>query len=123
MKDVEETFQKIAEYIGTVQPQIDSHNAMLDRFSKQAETASDVLVEQGIIPSEKADDLLRKLAEDPSKALDVVVKLARMIGPDDMGKEAQDVKAAAAEVSDPFDRLVLYGDAAATGEKFDGMVE
>lgn len=122
--DLGGTFKKVAEYIRVTQPALDSHNALMQRFTKRATQVSGVLVDRGIIPAEKSDMFLQKVAEDPVKALDMIVKLAHLVGPDEMGGEAGDVKRASANaVTDPFDRLVLYGDAAATGDRFDGMVE
>lgn len=122
--DLNGTLNKVAEYIATTQPEIDRQNALDARFNKRAAQVSGVLVDRGIIQSSKADLFLQKVAEDPVKALDMIVKLAHLVGPDEMGGEAGDVKTASVgTVSDPFDRLVLYGDAAATGDRFDGMVE
>jgi len=121
--DMSGTFQKVAEYISMTQPVIDRKNAQDARFAKRAAQVSGVLVDRGIIQSAKADLFLQKVAEDPVKALDMIAKLAHLVGPDDMGGEAGDVKTASVTVSDPFDRLVLYGDSAATGDRFDGMVE
>jgi len=122
-KQLNDTLQKVANYISEAQPQIDRHNAMIDRFEKRANEVADVLVSQGVIPADKSDMFLQKVADDPVKALDMVAKLAHLVGPDEMGGEADDVKTAAARVTDPFDRLVLYGDASATAERFDGLVE
>ncbi len=121
--DVAGTFQKVAAYIQTTQPEIDRANAFKAEFSKRAAQVSGILVDRGIIPSSKSDLFLQKVAENPVKALDMIVKLAHLVGPDDLGRQAEDVKVAASDVSDPFDRLVLFGDSASTGDRFDGLVE
>ena len=121
--DVAGTFQKVAAYISTTQPVLDRYNAQAERFQKRAAQVSGVLVDRGIIPSNKSDLFLQKVAEDPTKALEMIVKLAHLVGPDDLGEQADGVKVAASNVSDPFDRLVLFGDASSTGDRFDGLVE
>jgi len=122
-QDVAGTFKKVAEYISVTQPELDRYNALKLNFGKRAAQAAGVLVDRGIIPSSKSDLFLQKVAEDPTKALDMIVKLARLVGPDDLGGRADDVKVASSNVSDPFDRLVLFGDSASTGDRFDGLVE
>jgi len=118
--DVAGTFKKVAQYISVAQPEIDRHNAFTQRFSKRAAQVSGVLVDRGIIPSAKADLFLQKLAEDPVRALDMVVKLAHLVGPDELGGQAHGVKAASVAM-DSFDRVLFGGTSA--GDRFDGMVE
>jgi hypothetical protein len=107
--EIEELGQKTAEYIESTQPLLDKQAAAQQRFEKRATEVAGVLVDRGIIPPAESALLVEKLAEDSTRALDLVARLARMVGPDRLAKQA-DVQAPTGRRLDGFEALVLTGD-------------
>lgn len=100
---------KTAEYIETVQPALDKQAAAAVRFEKRATEVTGVLVDRGIISPAQSAVLVQKLAADNTQALELVARLARMVGPDKLGKQA-DVSVSNGTPLDAFEALALYGD-------------
>ena len=119
--DVEKIMQKTAAYIEQVQPLLDKHADEDDRFTKRASQIAGILVGRGIIAQDEVDTLLQKLAADKTKALDLVAKLAQLIGADGLGKAAEN-KQPAGRV-DGFTALVLTGDPTNTDLRNPPMVD
>ena len=113
--------QKTALYIERVQPLLDKHADEDDRFTKRASQVAGILVGRGIIAQDEVDTLLSKLAADKTKALDLVAKLAQLIGADGLGKSAE-IKQPKGRV-DGFTALVLTGDPTNTELRSSQMVD
>lgn len=108
-----EISQKAAAYVETVQPLLDKHAAARSRFVNRASEVAGVLADRGIIKPAESRRLVEKFASDPASALDLLVKLARMIGPDPVGKRAA-IRAPEGRALDAFEALALNGDPANT---------
>lgn len=106
--DAEKIMQKAAAYIERVQPLLDQHADEDERFTKRASQVAGILVGRGIIAQDEVDTLVQKLASDKSKALDLVAKLAQLVGADGLGKSAG-ITQPKGRV-DGFTALVLTGD-------------
>ena len=106
--------QKSAAYVAETQPQLDKAAAFNERFMKRAHEVAGVLVDRGIIPAGESNHLVEKLAEDKVLALDLVARLARIVGPDALGKQADDVSTQVGRQVGPFEALCLYDDPSKT---------
>ena len=114
--------QQSAEYVAIVQPQLDKYAEFKDVFSKRAAEVAGVLVDRGIIPSAQSATLLQKFASDPTKALDMITHLARLVGPDELGKQAS-IRPVTGRKLGPFEALCLTGDSANTQVDSPAMVD
>ena len=119
---VENILEKVADYIAVTQPKIDEYNDGREAFFKRANQIAGVLTTRGILPRERVDSFLDKVAKDSSGTCvwDLVEKLAEAVGTDTLGA-ASDVKEADMQKMDPFEKWVMHGDprAAATS----GVIE
>lgn len=113
LKQAEEIQQAAVDYIARVQPMLDAQEKSRAEFAKKAHQTVGALVERRIVAPGDANELVDKLASDPSQALDLVLSVARKAGVSaELGKKAG--TAAPDESSlDPFERLYFYGDARA----------
>lgn len=103
MKDIDNILKKTAEYVATVQPQLEKHAAEKEAFLKKAEGTVAVLVHRGIIDGSKKTAMLEKLAADPTYALATLERLAGIIGADQLGAPSTITKVSEAQ-ADPFVR-------------------
>lgn len=108
-KTAEAIIAQSLDYMSAAQPTLEKYADFQSRFQKRAAEVAGVLVDRGIISKSDSGALLQKLAEDEVRALDLVARLARLVGPDELGKSA-DVKIAAGRRLDPFEALVQNGD-------------
>lgn len=92
-----------ANYVATVQPQLDKVASERVEFTKMAQRTAGVLVNRGIITADKADSFVSKLAENPGTALTFIEKLAGLVGGESLGRASQFAKTANTNV-DPFMR-------------------
>ena len=118
---VKETMQKVAEYIGEVQPAIDKFAEQRNQFVKKARQTAGVLASRGLIDYDNVDGFVDKVAEDATEVWTLVEKLATLIPTDSLGGPANE-KMADGSMLDPFEKLALYGDARAEVNQ-SGMVE
>ena len=109
LKQANDIIVKSVDYIAVAQPTLEKYADFQSRFEKRAAEVAGVLVDRGIISKSDSGALLQKLAEDEVRALDLVVKLARLVGPDELGKSAE-VKIAAGKKLDPFEALCIPQD-------------
>lgn len=99
-KDYDVLAQKVAEYVGVVQPQLDELKALRktaeaaiaanSAFAKRATEAIGALADAGLVPKNDVNRLVDKSAEDHSVAWDLVEKAAAAIGPADLGHESSE---------------------------------
>ncbi|MFC1453574.1 hypothetical protein ACFLQL_00150 [Verrucomicrobiota bacterium] len=100
--------KQATDYVGLVQPQLDSYNEQKETFIKKAHQIVGMLTGKGLIHKHKSNELIDKLAEDPTVAFEVINKLAAMITPASLGNSSE-VKTASDNIKDPFERLILTG--------------
>lgn len=105
LKQADAIIVRSIDYMAAAQPTLEKYADFQSRFQKRAAEVTGVLVDRGIISKADSSALLLKLAEDEVRALDLVARLARLIGPDELGK-ASDVKVAANKKPDPFEALM-----------------
>ena len=107
----QKTLEKMATYIEMTQPIIDRHNEARSLFLKKAHQVAGVLANRGIIGNDKVNDFVDKMAADESgiEVWNLVEKLAEVVSCDTLG-EASKLAVKNANVKDPFERWVLYGD-------------
>lgn len=122
LAEAEKLLQKAADYVANVQPQLDKYAELTNRFNSRASQVAGVLVDRGIIPSAQTSTLLHKFAEDPVKALDMIAHMARLVGPDTLGKSA-DISVPKERKLDAFEALVLNGDPSITYNESPAMVD
>ena len=115
--------EKVAEYIGAVQPQLDRIGGLEAKvaayekkasaekkaeadskanFAKRATEALGALAKAGLISQNDVTPMVEKSAEDHSTVWGLVEKIAESVGPDAIGSKSR-VKAAS-EPMDPFER-------------------
>ena len=125
LADADAALKEAASYIEVTQPALDRFNQFQDNFLKRAHQVAGALADRGVIQRHEITKLVDKLAEDPLRALDLVEKVAGLVTPEALGKTAQDVELqkSAASVTDPFERLALFGDSRAEGAVNSGLVE
>jgi len=99
--------KQAADYVGLVQPQLDTYNEQKETFIKKAHQVIGMLTGKGLIHKHKTNELIDKLAENPAIAFDVISKLAEMITPATLGNGSE-IKSAGF-IKDPFERLILTG--------------
>lgn len=116
-----EAIQKGAvEYIAKAQPIIEAYEQFKSDFAKKAHETVGALVERHVVAKEDSAELIEKLASDPSSALELALSISRRIGiGDGLGKAAEELPASSSNL-DPFERLVMFGDARADVSNFDG---
>jgi hypothetical protein len=118
----EALLQQAAKYVATAQPQLDQYTEFASRFDKRAQQVAGILVDRGIIPAAQSELLLQKFAADRTKALDMIAQLARLVGPDQLGKSASARTPRRREL-DPFEALVLNGDPSMTHTESSSMLD
>ena len=122
-KDFDILAEKVAEYIGVVQPQLDriadleakvasfEKKAEADKsaqasfkadFAKRATVALGALAKAGLISQNDVTPMVEKSAEDPSSVWGLVEKIADSVGPEAIGSRSRETEAA--ESVDPFVR-------------------
>jgi hypothetical protein len=99
----EEIMHKAAEYVKTVQPQLDDFKSRHDAFVKGASGAAKVLVDQGLIAKEAESVFVQKVAEDPSSIWGFLEKLANSFTADSLGSGAPAGIKSASSVVDPWE--------------------
>jgi hypothetical protein len=104
LKQANAIIAKSVDYVAQAQPTLEKYADFQSRFQKRAAEVAGVLVDRGIISRADSSALMAKLAEDEVRALDLVARLARLVGPDQLGKAA-DVKVASGAKLDPFELL------------------
>ena len=122
LKKAEAIQKQAVAYIERTQPVVEEYAKFKSDFAKKAHQVVGALVEKHIVPQSESTALIDKLASDPSSALELALSISRRVGVgSDLGKAAS----AQAPVSnlDPFEALVMYGDARADVSNFDGVVE
>jgi len=122
--DYDTLAEKVAEYIGVVQPRLE-RLAKLEKsakeataskagFVKRATEAIQTLSENGLVSKNDVNKLVEKVAEDPSKAWDLVEKLAAAIQPPSVGGRSN--VTASTTSQDPWEReFGSYGNNADNG--------
>lgn len=122
-KDFDILAEKVAEYIGVVQPQLD-HIADLEakvstltkkaeaeesakaslkaNFTKRATEALGALAKAGLISQNDVTPMVEKSAEDYSYVWGLMEKIADSVGPEAIGSRSRET--AATEAVDPFVR-------------------
>ena len=111
-KDYDTLAEKVAEYIGVVQPRLERLDALEKSakeasaskagFVKRATEAIQSLSENGLVSKNDVNKLVEKIAEDPTKTWDLVEKLAAAIQPPSIGGRS-DVTASVTP-QDPWER-------------------
>jgi hypothetical protein len=122
LASAETLLKQAAAYVATAQPQLDKYAEFKDQFGKRAAQVAGVLVDRGVIPATQSDLLLQKFAADPTKALDMIAQLARLVGPDQLGKSAA-IRVPQGRALGPFEALVMNGDPANTHNDSSAMVD
>lgn len=134
-KDFDILAEKVAEYIGVVQPQLDhiadlkakvstltkqaeaeeSAKASLKaNFTKRATEALEALAKAGLISQNDVTPMVEKSAEDYSYVWGLMEKIADSVGPEAIGSRSRET--AATEAVDPFVReFGNYNEGAAFG--------
>ena len=109
---VDTILEKVADYIAVTQPKIDEYNENREAFMKRANQVAGVLMTRGILPRERVDAFLSKIASDASGACvwDLIEKLAEALPVETLGGEA-DVKLANPQNMDSFEKWIRFGDA------------
>lgn len=116
-KTTTEIMAKVAAYIESTQPLIDSHNEQQSAFVKRATQAAGVLAHRGVIDSRRVNEFVDKVASDPAAVWELVEKLAAIIPVDALGEAVRE-KVASGKKIDPFER-VFFG----IGAENSGMVD
>jgi len=124
MDAIQKTLEKAAEYIGMTQPLLDQHNVNRIQFIKKARQTAGVLANKGLIAPDKVDAFVEKVAADESgrEVWGLVEKLANAVQSDSFGRGAMEKFSAMGKQLDPFEKLVLLGDARADTST-SGMVD
>ena len=109
-------------YIEKTQSELDKHNEMRDAFLKRAHQVAGVLANRGLIAHDAIEAFVEKVASDESgnEVWKLVEVLASAVRPDEFGAVAK--VASSGKITDPFERLVLFGDARAEA-RVSGMVD
>lgn len=130
-KDFDTLAEKVAEYIGTVQPQLDripALEAKISEFQKQAEAeksakadfakkatmALGALAKAGLISQNDVTPMVEKSAEDPSYVWGLMEKIAGSVGPQTLGSKSR--VAVSGDNVDPWVReFCNYSDSSGMG--------
>lgn len=108
--DFDTLAEKVAEYIGTVQPQLDKLDK-LEKFArdtterdltfvKRATEVLKSLSNAGFIPKTEVTPFVEKVAEDHACAWDLMEKIAASAAPSDIGTRSNETDEAS--VTDPW---------------------
>ena len=103
MIEVKDIFKKTAEYVATVQPELEKNAAAQTAFVKKASGTVSILVHRGIVDESKKTAMLEKLAADHTYALAILEQLAGIVGADQMGTPSHITKVSE-DKADPFIR-------------------
>ena len=114
--------RKVTEYVAVVQPKLDEVNEKQAMFVKRAHQIVGILVNKGMVPKHRANDLVDKMASDQTVALDVIEKVANMVSAPLMGAASDEKLASGMTYSDPFERLAVTG-SVNVKQASSGMVE
>jgi hypothetical protein len=118
-RDFDTLAEKIAEYIGVVQPQLDkiaylesSVTSMKKqaeqnlsekvKFIKRATESCNTLSEAGLISKDEINSIVDTIASDQSKVWDLVEKVASSVGPSTLGARSNET--ASVSSMDPWVR-------------------
>lgn len=101
--EIKDIFKKTAEYVATVQPELEKSAAAHIAFVKKAEGTVAILVHRGIVDGSKKTAMLEKLAADHTYALSILEQLAGIVGADQMGAPSHITKVSE-DKADPFVR-------------------
>ena len=106
-----QVMEKMAAYIEMTQPIIDRYNENRNLMLKKANQVAGVLANRGIISHDKVNAFVDKMAADEVgiEVWNLVEKLAEVVSSDTLG-EASKLTVKSADVKDPFERWVLFGD-------------
>jgi len=121
-QDTKAIMSKVAVYIENTQPLLDKQNETRDNFLKRAHQVAGVLANRGLIANDAIEAFVEKVASDESgnEVWKLVEVLASAVRPDEFGAVAK--VASSGKIMDPFERLVLFGDARAE-TRVSGMVD
>ena len=123
-KDYDTLAEKVAEYIGVVQPRLERIGA-LEKSAKEAQASKAGFVkratetiqrlsDEGLVSKNDVNKLVDRISEDPNRAWDLVEKLASAIQPPSVGGRS-DVTASATP-QDPWEHEFCgYGNNADNG--------
>jgi hypothetical protein len=100
----EDIAKEAAAYVAETQPLLDKQAAAQQAWNEQAMKTAAVLAHRGLITQNKVNAFADKLAEDPRCALTFLEKLARSVGPDDLGTPSEKTAAVVDGNMDPFVR-------------------
>ena len=114
--------RKVTEYVAVVQPKLDEVNEKQASFVKRAHQVVGALVSRGMVPKQRANDLVDKMAADQSVALEVIEKIASLVNVPSLGAASEDKVASARTYADPFERLAVTG-SVNVNQTSSGMVE
>lgn len=122
--DYDTLAEKVAEYIGVVQPRLERLDALEKSakeasaskagFVKRATETINNLCEEGLVSKNDVNKLVDRVSEDPSSAWDLVEKLASAIQPPSVGGRSEVTASVAPQ--DPWEReFGGYGNSADNG--------
>lgn len=103
---------KVADYIGKVQPAVESKEAFEKSFQAEATKVAAVLADRNVISHAESAKLVEKLAENPLAVFNLVRNVSKAPA-EQFAASADgvvDKTASAPEELDAFDRLAIYGD-------------
>lgn len=74
-----------AQYIGAVQPQVETFEQVRHTMAKRAEGLADVLISRNLLQPGRRDELVTKLATDVNYVYEVALNLASQTGTGSLG--------------------------------------
>lgn len=107
IEETEKLLKQAVDYVAMTQPQLDKAASAQDAFVKQAQKTVAILVNRGVVPEAKQNQLLDKLASDHGYALVMMEKMAATIGTESLGSPSAITKQAEGKAEDPFVREFL----------------
>ncbi len=93
--------EKVANYIATVQPELEKLAEIRDRdrrFVKRASQSVGTLVGLGLVAREDASRMIDKIAEDPSQVFGIMETLATDVRASRMGSRSDSEKSAEEQI-------------------------
>ena len=116
----ENIMRKTAAYIEVTQQEIDQHNEKRAAFMKRAGETANKLAAKGIIPADRVDTFVKKIAENESEVWAFVERLANAVSMGDMGSKTAEKLMTPGAKLDPFEARFFGAEA---GAGANGMVE
>jgi len=112
--------RKTAAYIEVTQTELDRHNEKHAAFMKRASETAAKLSSKGILPADRVDTFLKKIAENESEIWAFIERLADAVSQDDMGSKSAENLTVPVSNLDPFEAR-FFGELASV--KANGMLE